>query len=46
METAKSNFSSLDWWIVGIYIAVTVAVGLYANRYIRNKSDCVVQGGA
>ncbi|MCG8600670.1 MAG: sodium:solute symporter family protein [Verrucomicrobiales bacterium] len=44
MESATSNFSTLDWWIVGIYIAATVAVGLYANRYIRNMSDYVVAG--
>lgn len=42
--TLISNFSTLDWWIVGLYIAVTVAVGLYANRYIKNMADYIVAG--
>lgn len=39
-----SNFTTIDWWIVGIYLAFTVAVGLYANRYIKNMADYIVAG--
>lgn len=39
-----SNFSSLDWGIVVIYLLATVAVGIYANRYIKDMSDYVVAG--
>ncbi len=39
-----SNFTTIDWWIVGIYLLFTVAVGLYANRYIKNMADYIVAG--
>lgn len=41
-----SNFTLLDWGIVVLYLLVTVAVGLYANRYIKDMSDYVVAGRA
>ena len=39
-----SNFGAIDWAIVGLYMLGTVAIGLYANRYIRNMSDYIVAG--
>lgn len=39
-----SNFSTLDWVIVGLYLTGTVAIGLYVNRYIRGMSDFLVAG--
>ena len=39
-----SNFGALDWTIVALYLTGTVAIGLYANRYIRNMSDYIVAG--
>ena len=39
-----SNFGAFDWTIVALYLAGTVAIGLYANRYIRNMSDYIVAG--
>lgn len=39
-----SNFSTLDWSIVGLYLVFTVAVGIYANRYIKSMADYVVAG--
>lgn len=39
-----TNFSGLDWAIVGVYLAGTVVIGLYVNRYIRDMSDYVVAG--
>jgi Na+/proline symporter len=40
----ETNFGSVDWVIVAIYLAGTVVIGLYANRYIRNMSDYMVAG--
>ncbi len=39
-----SNFSTLDWVIVSAYLAGTVAIGLYANQYIKDMADYVVAG--
>jgi SSS family solute:Na+ symporter len=39
-----SNFSTLDWGIVVIYLVGTVAIGLYANRYIKDMADYIVAG--
>ena len=39
-----SNFSTLDWVIVALYLTGTVAIGLYVNRYIRGMSDFLVAG--
>jgi SSS family solute:Na+ symporter len=39
-----SNFTALDWVIVAAYLLGTVAIGVYANRYIASMSDYVVAG--
>ncbi|KKK92757.1 hypothetical protein LCGC14_2699750, partial [marine sediment metagenome] len=39
-----SNFTPWDWAIVAVYLAGTVAIGLYVNRYIRSMDDYVVAG--
>ncbi len=39
-----TNFTPFDWVIVAVYLAGTVAIGLYVNRYIRSMSDYVVAG--
>ncbi len=39
-----TNFSPIDWVIVGVYLSATVVIGLYVNRYIRSMSDYVVAG--
>lgn len=44
METLVTNFGALDWVIVAAYLAGTVAIGVYANRFIRDMSDYVVAG--
>ena len=43
-QMPASNFSTLDWLIVAVYLSGTVAIGLYANRYIRGMSDFLVAG--
>jgi SSS family solute:Na+ symporter len=40
----ETNFSALDWGIVGVYLAGSVVIGLLANRYVRNMTDYVVAG--
>lgn len=44
LNSISSNFGTIDWAIVGLYMLGTVAIGLYANRYIRNMSDYIVAG--
>ena len=39
-----SNFTYFDWAIVIVYLLGTVAIGLYANRYIRDMADYIVAG--
>ncbi len=39
-----SNFSTIDWVIVVVYLLATVAVGIYANRYIKDMADYIVAG--
>ena len=40
----ETNFTLLDWVIVGAYLMGTVAIGLWANRYIRGMGDFLVAG--
>ena len=42
MSEFASNFGMLDWVIVAAYLLGTVAIGLYANRYIQDMADYVV----
>ena len=39
-----TNFSNLDWVIVVAYLLGSVAIGIYANRYVRNMADYIVAG--
>ena len=41
-----TNFTTLDWWIVGIYLLGAVLVGVVVNKYIHNVSDYMVGGRA
>ena len=34
-----SNFTALDWAIVGVYLVGCVAAGLYVKKYVANMSD-------
>lgn len=40
----QTNFGSVDWAIVIVYLMASVAVGLIANRYISQLSDFLVAG--
>lgn len=39
-----SHFSAVDWTIVVAYLALTVGIGIWANRAIRSMSDYLVAG--
>src|SRR4029450_4891958 len=38
------NFTGLDWTIVGVYLAASVAVGLMGKRYVGSVSHYLVAG--
>jgi len=40
----QTNFTNLDWAIVAVYLAGSVAIGLYVRKYIANMADYVVAG--
>ena len=40
----QTNFTTLDWVIVAVYLAVSVAVGLWVNRYIHSMTAYVSAG--
>ena len=40
----QTNFSVLDWYIVGIYLLIVVGIGVYIKRYISNMTDFMVAG--
>jgi SSS family solute:Na+ symporter len=39
-----TNFTTGDWIIVAVYLSATVAIGIYANRYITDMADYIVAG--
>jgi len=41
-----TNCTSIDWLIVGIYLAIATAVGIIANRFIHNVGNYMVGGRA
>ncbi len=38
------NFTPLDWAIVAVYLALTLAAGLAGRRYIKDASDFLLAG--
>jgi SSS family solute:Na+ symporter len=40
----SGNFSFVDWVIVSIYLLASLAIGLYANKFVGGLSDYVVAG--
>ncbi len=45
MDIFSTNFSTIDWVIVGVYLLGAVVVGVIANRYIHSVSAYLVGGG-
>lgn len=42
----ETNFGTIDWVIVAVYLAAAVGVGVLVNKYIHNISDYLVGGRA
>ena len=40
----QTNFSALDWAIVIVYPLISVAIGIYVSRLVKNMSDFVTAG--
>ncbi len=40
----ETNFSTIDWYIVAIYLVGTAIIGVLVNRYIHSVSDYMVGG--
>lgn len=38
------NFTFLDWSILGIYLAISMAAGLYGRKWVSGLSDFLVAG--
>ena len=43
-DPVGSHFTTLDWAIVAVYLVGSIAVGVYANRFISKLSDYLVAG--
>jgi len=43
---SQTNFTSLDWGIVIIYLLVSVAIGLFVKKFVRNMADYITAGRA
>jgi len=44
MLELTSQFTAIDWVIVAVYLAGTVLIGVYVNRYVADMSDYMVAG--
>lgn len=39
-----TNFSTIDWLIVGVYLLGSLVIGVYAHRYVGRLDDYLVAG--
>ena len=44
MELFETNFTSIDWAIVAVYLGGSLLIGVWANRYVGGLSDYLVAG--
>ncbi len=44
MGLFDTNFTSIDWAIVTVYLAGSILIGLWANRFVGGLSDYLVAG--
>lgn len=40
----KTNFGTLDWIIVGVYLLIIAGVGVYLRRFVKSVGDFMVAG--
>lgn len=43
-EVFSTNFATIDWIIVSVYICIPVVIGIAVKRYVRQMSDFIVAG--
>ncbi|MEE8377899.1 MAG: hypothetical protein V3R45_05970, partial [Candidatus Aminicenantaceae bacterium] len=43
-DVFSTNFATIDWIIVSVYICIPVVIGLIVRKYIRQLSDFIVAG--
>lgn len=41
-----TNFSTLDWVIVAVYLVLPLGIGVFAYKYIHSVKGFVIGGGA
>lgn len=44
MDIFATNFRSIDWIIVMVYICIPVVIGVVVRKYVRQLSDFIVAG--
>ncbi len=44
MDVFATNFSTIDWIIVFVYICIPLAIGIAVRKYIKQLSDFIVAG--
>lgn len=44
MDVFATNFRTIDWIIVSVYICIPVVIGIIVKKYIRQLSDFIVAG--
>jgi len=44
MDVFATNFQTIDWVIVCVYICIPVVIGIVVKKYIRQLSDFIVAG--
>ena len=44
MDVFTTNFKTLDWIIVMVYICIPVVIGVLVRKYVHQISDFIVAG--
>jgi SSS family solute:Na+ symporter len=44
MDVFTTNFQTIDWLIVMVYICIPVVIGVMVRKYVRQLSDFIVAG--
>ncbi|MCK4336502.1 MAG: hypothetical protein KAX11_01075, partial [Candidatus Aminicenantes bacterium] len=44
MDVFATNFKTIDWIIVLVYICIPVVIGVWVKKYVRQLSDFIVAG--
>jgi SSS family solute:Na+ symporter len=43
-DVFSTNFATIDWIIVSVYICIPVVIGILVRKYVRQMSDFIVAG--